>query len=55
MNTPNLDKLLSDAMSGASIFSLQSDVPAGLKEFAAWKADVESRLAALESKTPAAS
>lgn len=49
MKTPNLDKMLQDAASGTSIFTLEKEVPAALKEFSAWKADVESRLAALEA------
>jgi hypothetical protein len=48
MDTPNLDKMLRDAAGGTSIFTLEKEVPAALKEFSAWKADMESRLTALE-------
>jgi hypothetical protein len=51
MQTPNLDKLLQDAGSGASLFTLEKEVPPALKEMSAWKADMESRVAALEVRT----
>ena len=50
MQTPNLDQMMKDAAGGVSIFSLEKQAPAALKEFAAWKADVDARLAALEAK-----
>lgn len=49
MDTPNLDKMLQDAAKGTSLFTLEKEVPAALKEFSAWKADVETRLQALEA------
>jgi hypothetical protein len=52
MNTPALDKLLQDVANASSPFALGNDwqdIKAGMVEAAAWKADIESRLAALES------
>lgn len=51
MNTPKFDKLISDISGATSPFSLGNDwddIKAGMAELGAWKADVESRLAALE-------
>ena len=53
MQTPALDKLLNDLETATSVWSLSGDLAdfkAGAKELAAWKEDVEKRLAALEAK-----
>lgn len=51
MQTPAFDKLLADIANASSPFALGNDWPdikAGMKEAAAWKAEIEKRLAALE-------
>ena len=51
MKTPAFDKLIQDVATASGPFALGndwSDIKAGLSEAAAWKADVEKRIAALE-------